>query len=248
LALLEKSKTPRAKIELAILAELSGDAKAAIAHAKGAADEAAAHWLLRRLEHSRANAKALIAHLDAELAASGDAGRADLQAERARLLEAAGQPSKEEWERALAVRADHPAALEGLERTLEGDALAVHLARMAELWAVEPKLAAWLHVERARLLPDSDAKDALRRALELDPGLGPVRSACVRHAVVRRDWPALATLLDAEAQLETDIPRAARLELDAACICRRRLEDPTRAAQLLTRAAARSPTSPLVDR
>lgn len=248
LALLEKSKTPRANIELAILAELSGDTKAAIAYAKGAADEPAAHWLLRRLEHSRANAKALMVHVDAELAASGDAGRADLHAERARLLEAAGQPSKEEWERALAIRADHPAALEGLERTLDGDALAVHLARMAELWVAEPKLAAWLHVERARLLPEGDAKDALRRALELDPGLGPVRSACVRHAIVRRDWPALVTLLDAEAQLETDIPRAARLELDAACICRRRLADPTRAAQLLTRAAARSPTSPLVDR
>src|SRR5207248_2868174 len=122
IALLEKTKTARSAIELAILAEVGGDSKAATAHARAALEKdessAAAHAILRRTEHARSNARGLIEHVDAELAVSGDAGRADLHAERARLLEAANQPSRQEWEQALAVRADHPAALEGLERVL----------------------------------------------------------------------------------------------------------------------------------
>ena len=101
---------------------------------------------------------------------------------------------------------------------------------MSDAYEGQPRLAAWLQVERASLLdrrlaqPDA-AKAALLRGLERDRRIGPVRASCVRHAVVHRDAAWLVALLAEEASLEGDPARAAALELDAACVARRRLGD-----------------------
>ncbi len=255
----------RLHLESAIVEELLGDTATAAAEAKKALDEspsAFAHSALRRLAHSRGAARSLALHLDAEIEMlPADAPRADLLAERARLLEAAQAPRPDvraAWERALAVDAKHPAALRGLEVALAADpeareALSAHLLRMAEAYAAEPPLAAWLLVERALLLdqalgqPDA-AKGALQRALALDPGLGPVRTACVASAVVRRDAAWLVSLLEEEASLETDEARAAVLEVEAGCVARRRLGDVGLAIALFERAVARSAAPPSAKR
>jgi protein kinase-like protein len=260
----------RAWLERALVDELLGDAAHAVEYAEAAVAASAtgqAHAMLRRLGHlqtgdERALAPtALVAHLDAELAdTTSDAARADLLAERARLVDVAGdvRASRTAWERALEVRADHPAALKGLEAALTLDAsataaLADHLARMSDAYDGEPRLAAWLQVERADLLdrlldqPDA-AKAALLRGLERDRGIGPVRASCVRHAMAYRDAAWLVGLLAEEASLEGDPARAAALEVDAACVARRRLGDADSAVALLEGAASRMPIAPEVHR
>ncbi len=260
----------RAWLERALVDELLGDAANAVEYAEAAVAASAtgqAHAMLRRLGHlqtgdGRALAPtALVAHLDAELAdTTSDAARADLLAERARLVDVAGdvRASRTAWERALEVRPDHPAALKGLEAALTLDAsataaLADHLARMSDAYDGEPRLAAWLQVERADLLdrrlgqPDA-AKAALLRGLERDRGIGPVRASCVRHAMAYRDAAWLVGLLAEEASLEGDPARAAALEVDAACVARRRLGDAESAVALLEGAAARMPIAPEVHR
>jgi tetratricopeptide (TPR) repeat protein len=166
IAVLEKggdaAALARAELERSILHEQKGDRTRAIAYAERAVaahPSAAAHAVLRRLLHARGAERALVHHLDAEIAATArDEVRADLLAERGRLLAAAGERAQvvaETFERALAHAPGHPAASNGLEAALaaKGDAgaeLASHLRRMAETFAAEPKLAAWLHVEVAR--------------------------------------------------------------------------------------------------
>jgi tetratricopeptide (TPR) repeat protein len=185
------------------------------------------------------------------------------------------------WQQALTRAPNHAAALKGLEAQLftrahEGaawssmertsgdarrggaqseafDALATHLGRMADAYASEPALAAWLHVERALILERrmgrvEAARGAFERALLLDPTVGPVREAFKRHVAANRDPAALAALLDEEARIERSPSRSARLELDAACIAHTQLRDDPRAIMLLERAAGRAPTTPSVDR
>jgi len=255
----------RAHLELAIVDEVLGDATRAAQHARAsleASPTSAAHAMLRRLEHARGAAASLLVHLDAELAACGsEPARAGLLAERARLVEACSKKLTEPraaWERVLSVAPQDPAGLRGLEGVLAGmpgavEALAVHLGRMADAYVAEPRLAAWLHVERAALLdrklaqPDA-AKAALVRALELDPGIGPVRAACTAHAVTHRDAGWLVDLLSREAELENEFARRARLELEAGCIARHRLADADRAVAMLERAASHAPSGSLVHR
>jgi serine/threonine protein kinase len=146
----------------------------------------------------------------------------------------AGASSKEEAARAAAMRA-----------------LAAHFARLADTYAAEPRLSAWLQVERARCLEAAGDGDAvgssLARALELDPGPGPVRATCLAHAIAQRDDGRLAGLLSEQAGIETNPARAAALDLDAACIVRYRLGEPEAAVALLERASAASRTAaPLV--
>ena len=254
----------RAHLEWSLVDELRGDVANATAHAESAlaaTESPAAHAALRRLRHARGAERVLLAHQAAELAATaGGAARAERWAERAWLLRAAGEDGAEvqaAFERALACAPAHPSALKGLETELaraggEGrDAkLAAHLATMAEAYVEDAGLAAQLHVERAELLDASDrdaAREALKRALALDPRTGTVREACVAHAARHRDWAWLAELLDAQAAMETSIARAAVLELDAACIQRLVLARADRAIALLERAAARAPTVRRVD-
>jgi len=237
---------------------------------------AAAHAFLRRRKHGRGSLAAMLAHLERELsAASDDAAVVELLAEKARLLDASGeQPEvvRQVWEQALARSPQHPAALRGLEGELTvraygagasgigtkawndaWESLATHLGRMADAYAQDPRLAAALHVERAQILEWKlrsipQARAALELAVSLDPSVGSVRHAAIRHIAAHGDWSSLAALLDEEAGIEVDTQRAARLELDAACVVDNKLGDPARAIQLLTRAARRAPSSPAVDR
>jgi tetratricopeptide (TPR) repeat protein len=271
----DKVGLARAHMELAVASEVVlADEARALLHAEVALKVdphfAAAHAMLRRRKHGRAALAAMVAHLDHEIAAATDEANAvDLLVEKARLLEASDREDEARgaFELALARAPRHPAALKGLEGALRKrarvgvgadgaqpghEALAMHLAQMADAYASDPKLAAWLHVERARILEyelrrDDVARGAYERALELDPGVGPVRSAVVRHIDAHRDAATLASLLEQEAELESDPARAARLELDAALLVSMRLGDGARAATLLEKAAGRAPTSHAVD-
>lgn len=264
----------RALVELAIVHETLVDDTKVGAIAERALetdpDAIAAHGILRRRLPLRdaASRTAILAHLEREIAASSDAAiAADRVAERARVLEADGHhdDAREAYEIALAKVANHPAALRGLEaalvrRALERDddpdgweALATHLGKMSDAYAAEPSLAAWLHVERARILElklgrIDAAKSAYERALRLDPAIGPVRDAFALHAAMHHDASLLTNLLAEEASIESNAARGARLELDAACIARTLLDDDARAILLLELAAARAPTTPSVDR
>ncbi|MFO0672455.1 MAG: tetratricopeptide repeat protein [Polyangiaceae bacterium] len=266
----------RAHLEMAIASDmlLADDARV-LAHAEAAvrADGhlAAAHSILRRKKHGRANLGAMIGHLDREIAAVRDeTGAVALLVERARLLDAMGERPeriRQAWEQALARAPQNAAALKGLEVELgaealresgdkrEGayDALATHLARMAETYAESPALAAWLHVERAQILElrlgrlDA-ARGALERALALDPSIGAVRDACLRHVAGHDDAASMAALLAEEAELESSSERGARLDLYAASILSERLDDPARALGLLERATRRPHADVVVHR
>jgi tetratricopeptide (TPR) repeat protein len=261
----------RLHMELAIASEfILGDDVRATAHAEAALraspTSSAAHAMLRRRKHGRTTLAAMLAHLEEELtAATSEATKVELLAEKARLLEASGSGDvRGTWEQALTFAPHHAAALKGLEAELyaragtldtlqDWEVLTLHLGRMADSYTEDAHLAAWLHVERAHILETKlgrvdAARGALERALQLDVSVGPVRTALVRHAATHADWPALTTLLEDEARLESSAARAARLELDAAAIAVTRLGDRMRACELLERAAARAPTSPEVDR
>ena len=246
----------QAKIEQGDLpgAELEAEAAArAVFHAP------AAHALLRTLRSDRARVKEQLEHVDHSLKhVSDSAVRADFLAEKGRLLEAAGRPAVEcarVYVEALALVPNQAAALFGAEATLDAAAswedLAGHLAKLAGL-ASSPAIGGWLLVERALLLDrrlgdHAGARAALLRAIELCPGLGPVREACVDYATSHRDDGWLAELLESEAALESDKVRAARLELDAALALLRAGGDRAHAVRLLERAYGRAPTSNLVD-
>ncbi len=262
----------RAHIEMAIASEVLGDESKSVGHAEAAlrvdSELASAHGMLRRRKHARGVIGTLLAHLQRELSAStAEASTVELIVERARLLEASGEKSdaiRAAWDQALTRAPHHAAALKGLESELVArtnadfgadayDALAGHLGRMADAYASEPRLAAWLHVERAHILERrlgrvDAARGALERAVRLDPGVGPVRDAYVSHISAQRDMPALVEALEEEAGIETSGARSARLELEAATIADRRLKDDAKAVSLLERALTREPTTPSVDR
>ncbi len=262
----------RAYVELAIVNEtLADDAKvnaAADAALKVDPDMAAAHAILRRRLHSRAQLVPMLRHLERELTvATSESASVELLAEKGRLLEAGDRPddAREAWELALGRAPHHAAALKGLEADLVRRAFAegadedawedvvAHLGRMSDAFASQPNLAGWLHIERARILElrlgrIDAARGAYERALRLDGGVGPIRDAFTMHAAAHHDSARLAALLADEARLEQTSSRCARLELDAACITHTLLGDDAGAIDLLERAAARAPTTPSVDR
>jgi hypothetical protein len=258
----------RALAELAVMQELTEDDALATTTAQAAlaTDPAlpAMHALLRRKEHSPGAALALLAHLREEIAHAAEGPqRTSLLAERARLLGALDRTGEAltAWSYVLAHDPRHPAALRGKEATLAlaeapraaaWEVQASHFGAMAEAYADDPRTAAWLEVERAALLEarigDTEAaRGALTKALALEPGVGPVRRAMVRHVAKHRDAAALVDLLDEEGHLELDSARAARLELEAASIAEGALRDASRAILLLERAARRAPTTTSVD-
>jgi hypothetical protein len=164
LATLEKSGDKvglaRAHVELAVVSEtvLSDDVRATT-HAEAAlkVDFAlpAAHGLLRRRKHGRSALPQLLEHLEHELsAATSEAAVVELLADKARLLEVGGDradAARSTWEQALSRAPQHAAALKGLEAELAtraasgdvdaADALANHLAKMADAYGSEPTLA-----------------------------------------------------------------------------------------------------------
>jgi len=149
----------------------------------------------------------------------------------------------------------HPAALRGLEalfrsgpREVDGataEALASHLEQMAQALPGDPRLAAWLHVERAALLDRLQRVDAARASLEaaldLDPGIGPVREAYTRHLVgpsrVRGVFPARFAW---KPRWSRTGPRGARLEYAAARLASEKLDDSAGAIDLYRRVLARA--------
>jgi cellulose synthase operon protein C len=254
----------RAQLELAHAEIDDGLIEAARASAEAgsaAVDHApAAHGLLRMLAAGRGPAAIdeqlrHVEHIAEHV--SDDLVRADFLAEKGRLLEAKTGPSVDSasaYGAALALVPDHAAALVGLETALEATGrwseLAALLGRLAGL-AGDAAASAWLHVERAlifdrRLGDASTARSALDRALELAPGIGPVRQATVDHTVVHRDDARLGVLLESEAALEKDAARAACLELDGA-LAYLHAGDRGRATKLLERAHAHGRTSKVVD-
>jgi tetratricopeptide (TPR) repeat protein len=275
----DKVGLSRAHLEMAIVAETTlGDEARTMLHAESALKIdpqcAPAHAILRRRLHGVKAIPAMLRHLDAEIAAATEpAGKTELLALKARLLEAAAndpEATRNAWQQTLGHSAHHAAGLKGLELELfsrtnalrgekndaqleAADALQVHLAQMADSYGTEPRLAAWLHVERSRILEHKLAKidgarGALERALALDSSVGPVRDAAVRFVAAHDDAAAFVSLLDEEAGIEVDPVRCARLELDAAVVAAARLGDKARAITLLERAARRAPTIPMVDR
>jgi tetratricopeptide (TPR) repeat protein len=260
----------RALVEMAVLYELTGEDALAITTAEAAAvanpDLPETHGLLRRKQqqlHPR-GAAALVGLVDREIPLTPDGPlRVALLAERARLLSAADRTSEAliAWSYVLAHDPQHAAALRGKEAafvlsedgTATGwEAQAEQLSSMAEAYVDDPHAAAWLLVERAtilelRLFKVDEARRALTMAVELDPRVGPVRRALVRHVARHRDAAALVDLLDEEGRIEADPARAARLELEAASIAIGTSRETAKPIALLMRAAGRAPTSRVVD-
>lgn len=253
----------RARLELA-RAELDrgfdeGARKEAAIAAQVNENSPAAHAMLRSLLIGRAEVNEQLLHVDRLIAtATRPSTRADWLCERARLLEARDGVTNDSigvWKEALALVPEHVGALYGLEVALDKGRRHTELADMlgdlANLTR-DREHAAWLLVERAILLDrhagdHAAARGALTRALEQSPGLGPVRSACVDYAVRHRDDAALAELLEAEARLEPDKMRAARLELDAGLAAIRSGAPRDAVVGVLERAFAREPTTPFLD-
>jgi len=262
----------RAYIELSIAEESIGDDSRANSYAEAALavdpKSTTAHAILRRRTFGKTALAPMLEHLAVEISgASSEATAVELLTERARLLAARGDRAAEAiaaWEHVLTRSPVHAAALRGLEaalweETFENEsveayeALVAHLGRLADAYASQSDLAAWIHVEcglvlERRLGRPRAARNAFERALALDPGIGAVRSALVRHVTATGDFGTLAALIEEEASLETDPARASRLDLDAACICREKLADEGRAVFLLERAVSRLPTTESVDR
>ena len=256
----------RAQLDLACSALAEGrddEARAAAERANAFADggSVAAHALLRTLSGGRADVDAQLVHVDALVRLVSDSrAHADFLVERARLLEAREGPGTTPppnalaaYREALELVPDHPGALAGLESALDRAGawkeLAAHLGRLAGL-SPAPAAAAWFHVERATVLDRrlgdvAAARAALERALEQAPDLGPIRQACVDHAVAHRDDTWLAHLLATEALLTRDAAQATRLELDGA-LALLRVGNAADATKLLERAHARAPSSPVV--
>jgi cellulose synthase operon protein C len=251
----------RARAELAVLLEiLKRDLNGAVAEYRAAhaiAPSALAPIsAARRLTPFRPIAPAL-ALLDTELRTTADPrARACRFLELGRLLLAGGAtPEKavQAFRDLLATTPQHPGGLRGLERALRAmpralentttlDALATHLETMALAWRTDRQLSAWLEVERSLILerlhrPDA-ARAALEEAMELDGGLGPVRSAYTRHLVVFQDIGLLVNTWAAEATIEGDTPRAGRLLYAAGRLAAERLEQLPLAIELYRRATA----------
>ncbi|XXX77131.1 cellulose synthase [Sorangium sp. So ce134] len=197
--------------------------------------------------------------------ADTDALRADLLAERARLLQALGRTpeSCDAFTEALRLVPLHPASLRGLEIALRresargseqaGKDLAAHLDRLADAYAPgrgrpdgDGHLTAWIHVERAAVLDRKLHKPelalaSLEGAIAFDPGPGPVREALRRHLVHHDGIVGLVSALSTEAEHERDDERASRLLYTAARLLIDKIRSPADAVPLLTRAAARAP-------
>ncbi|HVJ92285.1 MAG TPA: hypothetical protein VM580_20940, partial [Labilithrix sp.] len=199
----------RARLELARAELERGHVDAARKEAEAAAQafahSPAAHAMLRSLRSGREDIDEQLPHVSELISQSAHTGQsADWLCERARLLEARDGVTSESvavWSEALTLAPEHPGALYGAEVALERAGrhapFAEVLGRLAAL-EQNPTVAAWLHVERAivqdrRLNDAAAARAAFVHALELDPGLGPVRAAFIDYAVSHRDDATLAT-------------------------------------------------------
>jgi Tfp pilus assembly protein PilF len=256
----ERAALARARTELGILLESAGSDPAGALTEYRTAHGIAAHLVApltaaRRLTPLRPAAPAL-ALLEAELRASNDpATRLTRQLELGMLLMASNAPSERTWQayrEVLALQPSHPGALRGLETALTSapraaetslqlETLAAHLETMAAVFRGETKLSAWIEVERGHLLERLGRADAARAAFEtalsLDGHIGPVRDAYTRHLLLQGYIEPLIKAWAAEAMLETDGARAARLLYDAGRLASERLDQKPLAIELLERCA-----------
>jgi hypothetical protein len=267
----ERTALARARTELGILLEVGGgDAAAALTEYR-AAHGVAANLIApiaaaRRLTPLRPAAPAL-ALLEAEVHATTDpAARVTHQLELGMLLAASAAPpdrTSQAYREVLAARPGHPGALRGLEtalslspRTAESpqqmESLAAHLETMATVLRSDTRLSAWIEVERGQLLEKlgrpAAARAAFEAALALDGQIGPVRDAYVRHLLLQGQIETLVKTWAAEAALETDPLRAARLLYFAGRLAAERLDQKPQAVELFERAANSEDASPSLRR
>ena len=256
----DRAAFARARTELGILLEIAGSDPAAALTEYRTAHGIAAHLVApltaaRRLTPLRPAAPAL-ALLEAELRASNDpATRVTRQLELGMLLMSSTTPGERTWQayrEVLAIQPSHPGALRGLETalvtapraaetSLQLETLAAHLETMATVFRGDTKLSAWIEVERGHLLENLGRADAARAAFEaalaLDGQIGPVRDAYTRHLLLQGQIEALIKAWAAEAALETDGARAARLLYAAGRLASERLDQKPTAIELLEQAA-----------
>jgi tetratricopeptide (TPR) repeat protein len=267
----DRAALARARTELGILLEVAdGDPAGALAEYRAAhgiaANLMAPITAARRLTPLRPAAPAL-ALLEAEVRVSNEpATRVTRQLELGMLLLASGAPAERTWQayrEVLALHPGHPGALRGLETALatapraaetnlQLETLAAHLETMAEVFRGEHGLSAWIEVERGHLLeklgrPDK-ARAAFEAALAIDGQIGPVRDAYTRHLLVQGQIEALIKAWAAEAALETDGARAARLLYAAGRLASERLDQKPLAIELLDRAAGSDAASASIRR
>lgn len=198
-----------------------------------------------------------------------ESDRADLEVERARILEAERPNDLDAilgaYRSALALRPAHAEALKGLEGALlkaratrTGDAkkaidreLAEHQGRLAHAYGSDPELVATYHASRARLLEEQGdlvaAEEAFAQSLAADGRVSPTREAYKRLLQKRGAWAKLRDVIAEEAGREHDLARSVRLLHEAARISCERLNDSAQAIQMLEHATARAPTDPSVD-
>ncbi|MBN2576381.1 MAG: hypothetical protein JXP73_17600 [Deltaproteobacteria bacterium] len=251
----------RARTELGLLLEVAGgDAAAALTEYR-AAHGMAAHLVApiaaaRRLTPLRPAAP-LLALVEAEVRATTEpTARLTRQLDLGLLLAASGAPSErtgQAFREVLAARPGHPGALRGLETALfpalrgaetpqQTEALAAHLETMAAVLRNDTRLSAWLEVERGQHLERLGRADAARAAFEaallLDGRIGPVRDAYTRHLLLQGQIEALIKAWAAEASLETDAARAARLLYFAGRLAAERLDQKPQAIDLFERCAS----------
>jgi tetratricopeptide (TPR) repeat protein len=251
----------RAHTELGLLLEVAaGDTAAALAEYRAAhslsANLGAPLDGARRLTPLHPSAPAL-ALLEADLRRKNEPGAHATRAlELGMLLRASGPANEKTWQayrEVLAAAPGHPGALRGLEAALSSgsravestaqmEALAAHREVMATVFRNDAHLSAWIEVERGQLLEKlgrvGAAHAAFEAALALNGEVGPVRDAYTRHLLVQGQIEPLIKAWAAEATLETDGARAARLLYAAGRLASERLDQKAVAIDLFERAVA----------
>jgi len=138
-------------------------------------------------------------------------------------------------------------AIASLERMYQGERrarqLADELGRRAS--RLPPQAAAPLHFGRGRASERAgdrtQAREAYRRAMSLDPTLAEPLAALGALAAREGDWSEVATLLESEVGLATSAKRKGPLLIELAVVHGDRLGDPARAVTLLDTAARHLP-------
>ena len=264
----DKARLARAHLEFGLLLEIRKNDPAAALDQYQLAEKAQAGLLpaiaaVRRLMPQKPLSPVL-AQVEAEARACTHPGRRAAKLLELARLQGTGGPLLAEracqtYREVLDLFPRHPGALRGLETALrqvpstleagEGLAsLAAHLETMANHFRGDPSLAAWLQIERGhcleRLRQLPAAAVAFETALEIEGKLGPVRTAYAEHLAREGQFEALAKAWAAEADLETDPERAARLFYMAGRLCSERLDQTSQAIAMHERAQGLGAAAP----
>ena len=180
------------------------------------------------------------------------AGRSRALVDRAALLVARGRAADGERDALAALDLDpsNTEAMASLERMYQGERrarqLADELGRRAS--RLPPQGAAPLHFGRGRAAERAgdrtQAREAYRRAMSLDPTLAEPVAALGALAAREGDWTEVARLLESEVGLSTSAKRKGPLLIELAVVYGDKLGDPARAVTLLETAARHLPDEP----